>query len=65
MTNIRLNDFAAYKVTTDGSHRHYDFMKDLTQKEATCPERFPMGILTEPDGTKYKWGHGANNGIKF
>jgi hypothetical protein len=58
-------DFAVYKVAVDGSQNRYDFTEGLTQQEAICPERFPFGVLTEPDGTKYRWGYGANNGIKF
>lgn len=47
--------FQAFKVSRDGNHTKWGFVSNLTHDEARDLDRFPGGVLREPDGTPYIW----------
>jgi len=53
--------FTAYKVSTDGNQRRWDYNYDMTKADI---DELPVGKQTDNHGD-YTWGYGINNGNKI
>lgn len=57
MSNIPANRFHAFKVSVDGNQQKWGYVENLTVEQARDIDRFPLGLQTDIDGTKFTWGY--------